>query len=300
VTAKTACVAIVVAVAARIATPVAQAWHEVEHMAIARKAVALLPDSVPTFFREGGGQVAHGSVDPDVIKVKSLPQLRSAEHPEHYIDWELIDRADLPATRYEFIELCRRKKQRPQYVGLLPYAVMEWTQRLTVAFAEHRRWPDNPYIRSKCLVYAGVLAHYLADLNQPLHTTIHWDGRAAADGASPRTGIHHKVDGLLRKVDITDPKITAGLTPRAYESLPKAVQQQLAATHKLVDRVYELEAHIPGRAGTIESQAVREFARERLRASIAFTADILLTAWEDSAHVKLESWLDRAKSDAGN
>lgn len=290
----------VVVLSAFVVTWPAQAWHEVEHMAMARQAVALLPDSVPAFFREAGGQVAHGSVDPDVIKVKSLPQLRSTEHPEHYIDWELIDRADLPATRYEFMALCRRKKQAPQYVGLLPYAVMEWTQRLTVAFAEHRRWPDNPYIRSKCLVYAGILAHYLGDLNQPLHTTIDWDGRAAADGKSPRTGIHHKVDGLLRKIDMAAPEITAGLTPRAYESLPNAVQQQLAATHKRVDRVYELEAHIPGREGAIQSPAVREFATERLRAGIAFTANILLTAWADSAKVKLESWLDRAKSDAGN
>ncbi len=273
------------------------AWHETEHTAIARRALDVLPESVPAFFRNDPGQIAHCSIDPDVIKVRDLSQIRTTEYSDHFLDWEKVDQAELPAIRYEFIALCYRKKQDPMKVGLLPYAAMEWAQRLTVAFAEHRRWPDNPYIRNKCLVYAGVLAHYLGDLHQPLHTTIHWDGRAKADGSSPRTGIHLKVDGLLRKLDVPNDKITAGLEARAYPKLRTAMWQRFAETFEQVDRVYELADHLPAHDQPITDPAVRHFALQRLRAATEFTASVYWTAWEDSANTDLPDWLDRRATD---
>ena len=47
---------------------------------------------------------------------------------------------------------------------------------LAVAFAEYRKWPDNPMIQHKCFLYAGFLAHYAQDMCQPLHLTINFDG----------------------------------------------------------------------------------------------------------------------------
>ena len=149
----------------------ANSWHDDEHVAVTSAAKALLPKDMPGFFVEGApGLAAHCSLDPDVFKRRSTPQLRNAERPEHYLDYELIDKATLPKTRYEFIALCAKKGIDPSKVGLVPYAVIEWTQQLSLAFAEHRRWPDDPHIQAKCLVYAGLLSHYAADLCQPLHT----------------------------------------------------------------------------------------------------------------------------------
>ena len=81
-------------------------------------------------------------------------------------------------------------------LGLLPYAIAETTYMLSLALAEHHRWPDNQAIQSKCLVYAGLLSHYAEDACMPLHATVHWDGRVLPNGQSPRTGIHSRVDGL--------------------------------------------------------------------------------------------------------
>ncbi len=64
----------------------------------------------------------------------------------------------------------------------------EWTFRLTITLAEYRRWPDNPAIRAKCLVYAGILAHCAEDVRTPLHATIHRDGTANENGNSPVLG----------------------------------------------------------------------------------------------------------------
>jgi hypothetical protein len=91
----------------------------------------------------------------------------------------------------------------------LPYAIAEWTERLSIAFAEHRKYPANPYIQNKCLVYAGFLAHYAQDLCMPLHTTIHHDGRANPDGSTPKTGIHPRVDSLVEKLDMQPAQLAA-------------------------------------------------------------------------------------------
>ena len=183
-----------------ITSPTVYAWHQQEHQFITAAVQRILPDDVPGWFVAGvPGLAAHCSVDPDVFKSRGTPHLRDAEAPEHYLDLELLGGTKLPKTRYTYLALCAKKGVAPEKAGLLPYAVIEWTQRLTLAFAEHRKWPDDPHIRAKCLVYASNLAHYAADLCQPLHTTIHFDGRADEGGSSPRTGIHQKVDGLLHK-----------------------------------------------------------------------------------------------------
>ena len=174
------------AAAAMVATLAQQqaalAWHGKGHDRAARMAVAATAEQMPAFFRKGVGAVA-----PDLFTRPIGPdQLHKATSPEHYFDVEQLGGAKVPPLRYDLIVWCVKKGIHPSKVGLLPYAITEWTQRLSVALAEHRKWPDNPHIRAKALVYAGMLAHYAADLCQPLHTTIHYDGRAKADKSSPR------------------------------------------------------------------------------------------------------------------
>ena len=49
------------------------------------------------------------SAGPDVFKSRQTPQLRDAERPEHYLDYELLEGDELPKTRCGFISTCRRK-----------------------------------------------------------------------------------------------------------------------------------------------------------------------------------------------
>lgn len=123
------------------------------------------------------------------------PQLTDREEPDHYIDLELLRGESLPEKRHAYLELCQKLNQKPAQVGYLPYAIAEHAQQLTVAFAEYRRFPEHPAIQMKVQVYAGLLAHYAADLSMPLHTTIHFNGRAdPITGQSPKTGIHARID----------------------------------------------------------------------------------------------------------
>ena len=78
------------------------------------------------------------------------------------------------------------------------YAVAEWTEKLALAFAQHRRWPENTLVQAECLLTAASLAHYAQDLCQPLHTSVHFDGRALEGGKSPRSGIHEKKSSSMK------------------------------------------------------------------------------------------------------
>ena len=262
----------------------------------------LLPADVPAFFRQGGAAAAHHAVDPDVVRDQALPELRSGEGPEHYFDIELLDGRDLPANRYDLIDWCAAANVKPQSIGMLPYAIIEQTQRLTMALAEHRAWPGNPHIRAKCLVIAGHLSHYVADSTQPLHVTIHFDGRAGEDGKVPHTGIHQRVDMLVDRlksdgIDLDalgpqgEPK--SPITPAA-ELMP-AVWQHLLDSHAKVDRVYELEPHLPPLDGGAwePSADVRSFAWDTMHAAKFLTARLYLTAWRDSVTLKVPHWLVR-------
>jgi hypothetical protein len=303
----------VVALAAGVpfAAPAA-AWFTAGHARVARSAVYSLPREVPRFFREGAWAIGEAAVDPDLLKDRTLPALQAAEDPLHFLDWELLQEAPLPPDRWAFIELAHERKVDPKGVGLVPYSVLEGVQRLTITFAEHRRYPEDPYIQQKALVYAGWLAHYAGDLEQPLHTSMHHDGRALPDGSSPHTGIHQLVDGLFERAPIDPRALVRDLPVRAYPDAWAAIQAELATSHALVDRVYELEPELraawppapaPGSAAAATpppapqppSPAVLAFTGERYRATAGFLASLYLTAWEQSARIQLPRWLERPR-----
>jgi len=309
------------------------AWHDAGHMAATTFALAALPEDVPEFFREGGELAAGSVTDPDMFTRPVAPwELHSVESQEHFFDVEFLTAGEekwiLPATRFEFLEQCYDRKTKPYRVGLAPYAVMEWTQRLTVAFAEHRRRPDDQAVRQKCLVYAGILAHYAGDVCQPLHTSIHYDGKVAKIGdPSPRSGIHNKVDGLIGKLNAKPDDVLKGLkigplydrtalAPKTPTTAPatapatvpttapatatrpgpspllQAILAEIHASHGLVDQVYALESDLPDMDKPLpaDSLKVRDFALDRLRGSTRFVASLYLTAWRDSEFIEIPAW----------
>ncbi|HTE19820.1 MAG TPA: hypothetical protein VK689_15760 [Armatimonadota bacterium] len=285
---------LIAGVAAVLGALPAGAWWPRGHSIVAEAAVRALPAEVPWFFREGHGMVAHMAQDPDVLKNRETPALRDAEEPEHFIDMELLEGRTVPATRHEFLKQCAAAKLDPRKVGLLPYSVAEWTERLTMAFAEHRKWPENPYIRSKCLMYAGILSHYSGDLCMPLHTTVHHDGRLKADGTSPRTGIHAKVDSLIEKLPLQPAGLASGQKVEPASELMPVILAEIQASHAQIDRTYALEAGLPPESGPwTASPEVTAFATERARAATRFTASLYLTAWRKSAGIQLPPWLQR-------
>lgn len=289
-----------------LVAPSCWAWHTQGHRIATEAAVDSLPASLPRFFRDGAETVAHSSIDPDLFKPDGFPELNAGESPEHYLDVELLGGRPFPPTRYDLIKLVTWLGSEPggeaiefgpAQTGMLPYSIVEGAQRLTVVFAEHRRFPHNPRIQAKALVYAGILAHYAGDLCQPLHTTVHHNGRANPDGSSPRTGIHHQVDVLFERGGFDRSGALEGLELEVFEDFMSAVKSEFADSHALVETVYELEPLLPAREDQVSPlpPAVRVFTEQRYRAAVRFTASLFLTAWEKSAEVELPGWLIRDK-----
>ncbi|MDA0578180.1 MAG: hypothetical protein O3B24_08780 [Verrucomicrobia bacterium] len=276
----------------------ANAWLAKGHERIADLGVTLTGGQLPAFFREGRLQIIHNSVDPDLFCDRvQAPVLASTEGPDHYLDWELIGEHALPANRAEFVVLCQSLHVAPGKVGALPYALVEWTEALTLALAEYRRWPENPRIATKCLVYAGLLAHYAGDASQPLHLTIHYDGRVGADGVSPTNGIHLRVDALAEKLDVRVEELLEGLSAVAFANTATGIEQALRASHGFVDRVYALELRVPALESPIpEDDELRAFVHDRVRAGAALLASLYLTAWERSGTITLPAWHGRTES----
>ena len=288
------CLAVVVAIA--LLASAAVAWHGPGHVNATTLAVGGLPREVPAFFRAGASTIAENSKDPDLFRLPLFPELREQEAPEHYLDLELLAGVQPPPGRYAFVRLCAERKLDPSKVGLLPYAVTEWTQRLTIALAEHRRWPDDRDIQRKCLVYAGILAHYAQDLCNPLHTTIHYDGRPGPDGKPGKTGLHNRVDALLGRFMPADETVRA-VEPEVFDKLMPAVLAELGRSHALVAKVLDMDKDIPAeeQARAADSPA-RKLGEERLAAAARFTASLYLTAWRQSEKLALPEWHTRPAS----
>ena len=272
----------------------AHAWWTNGHSLIAEAAVKSLPEDVPAPFRGGAALVAHCAQDPDVVKNFATPINKDREEPDHYIDWELLQGKPLPANRYNFVEQCVEAKQDPRKVGLLPYSVAEWTERLAVGFAEYRKWPTNPSIPTKCQVYAGILAHYTGDLCQPLHVTLDFDGRAKPDGSSSHTGIHAAMDSLIEKLGLKADDLAKDQKIEPVDELMPGILAEIQQSRSQIDRTYALEKSLPPRNGAwTPSPEVAKFGTERGREATRFTAAMILTAWRKSARITIPNFIER-------
>ena len=258
-----------------LAVSIAGAWWSRGHESIAEAGAAGLPDDMPAFFRAGGKSLAHYAGDPDRWKNPAAKFLGAAEAPDHYIDLENYQGKELSPDRWKAIVLLQELKEKPESAGMLPYALMENYDRLSCAFKDYRDDPKNAAIQAKCLVYAGVLAHFTGDCAMPLHTTRDYDGRKV-DGQVAQKGIHAKIDAFPEKFGLTAEEIGRGLTAKQLDNVWEHVVKQISDSHAQVERCYELD-----KAGAFDkpTEESRKFILERCRVGAQFTMDLWYSAW---------------------
>ena len=279
-----------------ILTTPAWAWWGGGHDILTQASVKALPEEMPQFFRDAEKMVAHCVYDPDLSKERGTPHARQAEYGEHYFDVELLKTHPIPEGREAHIKLCAELGLAPRTIGTLPYALAEWTERLAVAFAEHRKWPDNPMIQHKCFLYAGFLSHYAQDMCQPLHLTIHFNGIVQEDGSRLHAGIHEKVDSAIEMLKLDPAKLADAQQIEAAPDLMPAIIEQVKAEFSLVDDVYALAADWNDLKNP--TPALVDFTNDRAREAVRWTATLYLTAWHLSENIRLPGWLDRTQNDA--
>ena len=269
-------------------------WGEHGHRLVGRAAADALPEAMPAFFRDAAAQLEYLNPEPDRWRDRAErdldPAMDAAHAPEHYVDLEMVPAGALDAPdRFAFADSLAAHGEVAKNAGVLPYQILELTQRLRVGF---RTWraaetdAERAYAEARILNDAGILGHYVADASNPHHTTIHYNGWVGEDGrfATLERGFHGRFESAYVETHVELPEVEAALTAPARDLGPlrAPVWAYVMGTHELVERLYELdeaESFGPDTQGADH----RAFAVGRLAAGAAMLRDLWWTAWVTSA-----------------
>jgi hypothetical protein len=260
----------------------ASGWGFEAHKFIADRMIALLPAELRPLFEKRRAFIVERAIDPDLWRNVGWEQ----EPPNHFLD---MDHAAFGA--YPFNGLPRDYSAAVQKFGkdfideqgLLPWRTAEFYGRLQREFESLKRQPAPGYALDNIVLYAAVLAHYVADGHVPLHAVVNYDGQL-----TDQRGLHSRWEAELfernrASLTIAPPSIKPVIEPRdfMFETLLAsnrdaanvlASDQAAAAGRELYDDAY-FAAFAKGTLPTLE---------RRLNVSIAAVAAVITGAWENA------------------
>jgi len=261
---------------------------------ITRAAFAHLPPDMPAFFRAAGDQLEYLGPEPDRWRSRDLKEMDDAWEFDHYIDLENVPEGALAASdRYEFIAaLYRAEIERPQqFVGFLPWRILEVYQRLLTELAIWRNTPEGPqrrFVEARVLNDAGILGHYAADAAQPHHTTIHFNGWAAEapnpGGFTSARDFHARFESAFVEAHINFQAVEGLMasTPASIEDAREAIWVHIRASNAQVERMYRLEREHGFDPDAPPAPEVTEFVVQRLAAGAEMLRALWWSAWIQS------------------
>jgi hypothetical protein len=296
------------------------AWGADGHRMINRLAAKYLPTDVPAFLRNGEAldTMEYLGPEPDRWKNRAEEDLSVTQSPDHFLDMEWADLADVPCTanqngcpasgmdlprrRYDFIRAVEKAAAAhpelnitAEKIGFQPWQVQETYERLKVGLREYRKLvaanQDTKPAETAILFYAGWLGHYVADGSQPLHNTIQYNGWTGPNPNGYTTD--HKIHSEFETMFVTSAGKASDVAPLVAAAKPTVLNdewadylQYLRHSNSLVERTYQLEkAGGFVDMGTPESRA---FLDERLAAGAIELRDLIYTAWVKSGDLVQE------------
>ena len=273
------------------------AWGDAGHRMIGLAAAQKLPAEMPAFFRNASQQLSYLNPEPDRWKDRAEttldPALNGGSSPEHYMDMDMVSPLELTAAlaapnRFAFADTLRKAGAPVATVGLLPFMILELSQRLRGDFRQWRIAPDSTiraFIEQRIIDDAGILGHYVADGSNPHHTTKHHNGWVGENLKRFTTDnrFHGRFESAYVQGQIKLPDILGGMNaaPKLFPNLRTAIIEYLNTTFSQLDRLYEIDKATPFRAETSTAEQ-KEFASARLAAGAAMLRDIWWTAWVTS------------------
>ncbi|HVU24741.1 MAG TPA: hypothetical protein VHE13_11510 [Opitutus sp.] len=305
-----------------------RAWDYPGHRIVNELALKSLPADFPAFVQEPANteRIAFLAGEPD--RWRNVPEAimkqSGGSWTDHFLDAEQIpmaglDFATLPSFRYDFVvafaagRAAHADKFPPidpekdtdhtrEWPGFAPWAITEYYARLRSAFTYLKTFEElgTPAevanAKANAIYVMGVMGHYVGDIAQPLHTTIHHNGWVGDNphGYTLWPGFHSWIDGgFIAKAGVTAAEIAPTLTtaeplslaPRADNRDPVfvAVLDFLLAQNRLVEPLYQLEKE--GKLGHGEqpiTPEARAFIDGQLRKGGEMLGAIWLTAWRNA------------------
>jgi hypothetical protein len=273
------------------------AWGDAGHRMIGLAAAERLPADMPEFFRAAAQQLSYLNPEPDRWKDRAEttldPALNGGTSPEHYIDMDLVPADVLHAAlaapnRFAYDDSLRAYGSSASKMGLLPFAMIELTQKLRVDFRLWRIAPDSTvrhWMEASIIDDAGILGHYVADGSNPHHTTKHHNGWVGDNpkGYTTDNTFHSRFESQFVQAQTKQSDVLAVMTapPRVLPNVREAVIAYLNTTFAQLDPLYDIEKVTPFRAETSTPEQ-KAFAVARLGAGADMLRDIWYTAWVTS------------------
>lgn len=271
----------------------------------ARVAARKLPADMPAFFRKAEVELGYLCPEPDRWRNEKREAALKGLHDRDHI-FKLEDMTQpLPPQRYDFL-MQYFGKPKPgttngatigyRDLGFAPYAMAERSEMLTVNFMLWRQAPQKTaidkrikrQIEQNIIHIAGLLAHFITDNAQPLHTTIHGDGwnpRVENPNGYVGKAVHRRfeTDYIAKSVEEKD---FQGLVAPIRERGPwlAAALDHIREAHEHVEKLYAFDKEHPfGEGGETPEQ--KQFTCERLAHGSAALRDFWYSAWVKSAEL---------------
>lgn len=257
-----------------------------------------MPPSMPAFFRGASRQLGYLNPEPDRWRDRGEstidPALGSGSAPDHFIDMELVSPAVLSQAlkardRYAYIDTLAAAGVKASVMGIVPFVILEGTQKLRIDFRNWRAAPDSlkPWIEQRIIDDAGILGHYVADASNPLHTTVRYNGWTGANpnGYATDNRTHARFESIYVGTNIKLADITSRMdtVARVLPDLREAIVAYLHEGNAQVERLYQIDKAHPFDATTTAAEN-KAFVVERLTAGAKMLRDLWWTAWVTSAN----------------
>ena len=258
----------------------ALAWGSKGHQWSTDNAAELLPEGVlKTYMEAHRRTLAYNCLVPDF-------QLKDGvggklEGPDHYIDLEVIAATPtleaLPRTRLDAGRLYTERGLSYASGGFLPWRIEEAYWALVNALR-----CDEASV-SFC---AGLLAHYVADATQPLHTTVHYDG-LVTEGNPPTKefkGIHAEYEITFIEdcgFEFRQSSLALAQPATPIADVHVAVCETILDSFGKVGAIYDAAREHQGADKYVGwEQALGPMTREQLARASTLLSSLWLTAWQ--------------------
>lgn len=313
-----------------LAAPVAvvHAWDYVGHRIVNEVALASLPKDFPDFVRDPAAAERIAFLAGEGDRWRNVPdgimKQSGGSWTDHFLDVEQVPEAGLdphalPGFRYDFavafaagraahpekfpaIDPAKNSDHTREWPGFAPWAIAEYYAKVKSAFAYLKAFEENgtpeeiANAKANALYVMGVMGHYVGDVAQPLHTTVHHNGWVGENphGYTTWNGIHSWIDsGFMVKVGITSAEVVAKATPALPLSLaPRtdgrdpvfvAVLEYLLAQNALVEPLYQLDKAGKFKVdGTTDNTEARAFIVNQFLKGGEMLGALWVTAWKDA------------------
>src|SRR5579864_788498 len=268
--------AIIAAASLATASP-AFAWGTAAHRYIMRRAIEMLPATLKPLFEPHRDELILRVIDSDLWRTVGWE-----EDSNHFLDFGVREYGDYPFAALpreydaalETFGMATLRKN-----GTLPWREAEEFGNLRRAFERLGR--GNGFAIGDVVLFTAVASHYIQDAHQPLHATNNHDGNLTG-----QEGLHARFETELlerfaARLSITPPPVSPIANPRDFAF------DVLLASYKLVEPL--LAADRRAVAGKEEYdddyfakffEQTRPILEQRIGASIAATAGLIIGAWE--------------------